>query len=274
MRRFIACPIRLTATNSPNDVRYWQTVAPLLERASPLRTAHLRDPLGPQNHFASESFMDEMAVAAGADPIEFRLRYLREARDAEVLRAAAERYGWTPAAPGAPASPPREGVATGRGVAYTRRGSSVVAVIAEVEVNLDTGRVWPRRFVVAADQGIVVNPLWLRRTIEGNIIHATSRSLHEEVRFTPERVTSVDWISYPILEMNDAPEDIDIVIVNRPDLPPYGAGEPSTRTVPPAIANAIFDATGLRVRRAPFTAERILGMLARVDASRGSPPSG
>ena len=146
-----------------------------------------------------------MAVAAGADPVEFRLRYLREERDAEVLRAAAERYGWKPAVPG-PANRPGAGAVTGRGVAYTRRGSTVVAVIAEVEVNLDSGRVWPRRFVVASDQGIVVNPLWLRRTIEGNIIHATSRALHEEVRFTPERVTSVDWISYPILEMNDAPE--------------------------------------------------------------------
>lgn len=244
----------------PVNVRYWQTIAPLLERASPLRTAHLRDPLGPQNHFASECFMDEMAVAAGADPVEFRLRYLPDGRDADVLKAAAERYGWEPAVPG-PGTRPSGGIVTGRGVAYTRRGLPVVAVIADVEVDLDTGRVWPRRFVVASDQGIVVNPLWLRRTIEGNIIHAVSRTLHEEVQFTPERVTSVDWISYPILEMVDAPEEIDIVLVNRPDLPPYGAGEPSTRTVPPAIANAVFDATGLRIRRAPFTRERILAAL-------------
>lgn len=252
----------------PVNVRYWQTIAPLLERASPLRTAHLRDPLGPQNHLASECFMDEMAVAAGADPVEFRLRYLPEGRDADVLRAAAERYGWEPAVPG-PRTLLSGGVVTGRGVAYTRRGLPVVAVIADVEVDLDTGRVWPRRFVVASDQGIVVNPLWLRRTIEGNIIHAVSRTLHEEVRFTPERVTSVDWISYPILEMVDAPEEIDIVLVNRPELPPYGAGEPSTRTVPPAIANAIFDATGLRIRRAPFTRERILAER-RASADRQS----
>lgn len=252
----------------PVNVRYWQTIAPLLERASPMRTAHLRDPLGPQNHFASECFMDEMAVAAGADPVEFRLRYLPDGRDADVLRAAAERYGWEPAVPG-PGTRPSDGVVTGRGVAYTRRGLPVVAVIADVEVDLDTGRVWPRRFVVASDQGIVVNPLWLRRTIEGNIIHAASRALYEEVQFTPERVTSVDWISYPILEMADAPEEIDIVLVNRPELPPYGAGEPSTRTVPPAIANAIFDATGLRIRRAPFTRERILAAR-RASADRQS----
>ncbi|MDE0004096.1 MAG: molybdopterin-dependent oxidoreductase [Rhodospirillaceae bacterium] len=245
----------------PASVRYWQTIPPLLERASPLRTAHLRDPLGPQNHFASECFMDEMAVAVGADPVEFRLRYLPDdGRDADVLRAAAERYGWVPAVPG-PTTLPASGVVSGRGVAYTRRGSPVVAVIADVEVDLDTGRVWPRRFVVASDQGIVVNPLWLRRTIEGNIIHAVSRTLFEEVQFTPERVTSVDWISYPILEMADAPEEIDIVLLDRPDLPPYGAGEASTRTVTPAIANAVFDATGLRIRRAPLTRERILAAL-------------
>ena len=258
----------------PVNVRYWQTIAPLLDRASPLRTAHLRDPLGPQNHFASECFMDEMAVAAGADPVEFRLRYLPDGRDADVLRAAAERYGWEPVVPepgpgpgpgsgpgSGPGALPTGGVVSGRGVAYTRRGSPVVAVIADVDVDLDTGRVWPRRFVVAADQGIVVNPLWLRRTIEGNIIHAVSRTLFEEVRFTPERVTSVDWISYPILEMADAPEEIDIVLLDRPDLPPYGAGEASTRTVTPAIANAVFDATGLRIRRAPLTRERILAAL-------------
>ena len=246
----------------PNKVRYWQTIAPLLDRASPLRTAHLRDPLGPQNHFASESFMDEMAIAVSTDPVAFRLRYLTEPRDADVLKAAAERYGWQPGVPG-PSTVPAGGVVTGRGVAYTRRGDSVVAVIAEVEVNLDTGRVWPRKFVVAADQGLVVNPLWLRRTIEGNVIHAVSRTLHEEVRFSPQRVTSVDWVSYPILEMDLAPEVIDIVIVNRPELPVYGAGEPSTRPVTPAIANAVFDATGLRIRRAPFTPERVLAALAR-----------
>ncbi len=244
----------------PNSLRYWQTIAPLLEKASPLRTAHLRDPLGPQMHFASESFMDEMALAAGADPVEFRLRYLKEERDADVLKAAAERYGWQPRLAG-PRAGPREGVLTGRGVAYTRRNSSVVAVIAEVEVNVATGRVWPRKFVVAADQGIVVNPLWLRRTLEGNIIHATSRTLFEEVRFSSDGVTSVDWLSYPILEMADAPEEIDIVLVDRPELPPYGAGEPSTRTVAPALANAIFDATGARLRRAPFTPERVLDAL-------------
>ncbi|MGI9260020.1 MAG: molybdopterin cofactor-binding domain-containing protein [Gammaproteobacteria bacterium] len=243
----------------PQKLQYWQTIEPLHVGASPLRTAHLRDPLGPQMHFASEAFMDELSVAAGADPIEYRLRYLGDTRDADVLRAAAERYGWEPRPSGAVE---RSGdVLTGRGVAYTRRNNSVVAVIAEVDVFPSTGRIWPRRFVVASDQGIVMNPLWLRRTLEGNVIHASSRALFEEVQFSDNSVTSVDWLTYPILEMADAPEEIDIVLVDRPELPPYGAGEPSTRTITPAIANAVFDATGMRLRRAPFTRDRMLQAL-------------
>lgn len=245
----------------PAQVQYWQTVAPLLERASPLRTAHLRDPLGPQLHFASESFIDEMAHAVNADPVEFRLRYLQEERDAAVLKAVAARAEWQPQVAG-PKRLDSASVTTGRGVAYTRRGNSVVAVVAYVEVDTASGRVWPRKFIVAADQGQIINPLWLRRTIEGNIVMATSRGLFEEVQFTPEHVTSVDWATYPILEMPDAPEDIDIVLIDRPELPPYGAGEPSTRTVVPAIANAIFDATGVRIRRAPFTPARVKEALA------------
>jgi nicotinate dehydrogenase subunit B len=239
----------------------WQTVAACLDRASPLRTAHFRDPLGPQMHFASESFIDEMASAVGADPFEFRLRHLREPRDVGVLTALRERAQWQPR-PSGPRTPKTAGVVSGQGIAYTRRGNAVVAVLAEVEVNLDTGRVWPRKFIVAADQGLVINPLGLRRTIEGNIVMATSRTLHEEVHFTPEMVTSVDWATYPILDIADAPEDIDIVLVDHTDLPPYGAGEPSTRTVPAAIANAVYDATGLRLRQVPLTAERVKAAIA------------
>jgi nicotinate dehydrogenase subunit B len=245
----------------PAKLAYWQTVAQCLDRASPLRTGHVRDPLGPQIHFASESFMDELAVSAQVDPVEFRLRYLKEPRDAEVLRAVATRARWEPR-PAGPRSAKTSGIVTGRGVAYTRRSNSVVAVIVDVEVNLDTGRVWPRKVTVAVDHGLVINPLGIKRTIESNVLMAISRTLYEEVRFTPEMVTSVDWTTYPILDMADAPETIDIVLVNRADLPPYGAGEPATRTVPPAIANAVYNATGLRIRRAPFTSERIKAAVA------------
>src|SRR5205809_4502824 len=238
----------------------WGCIAPLLERASPLRTAHLRDPLGAETHFASESFIDEIAHAAGADPVAFRLKYLKDPRHITVIRAAADKAGWTGRAN------PKRGkgnVMTGRGFSYTERGGTVVAVVADVEVDRRSGRVWARKFTVAHDCGLIINPKGTELTIEGNVIQALSRTLFEEVRFDREQVLSVDWASYPILEMQDAPERIDIVLVNRPDLPASGAGEPSTRTVPAAIANAIFDATGVRFRRLPLTPERVKAALSR-----------
>ena len=135
------------------------------------------------------------------------------------------------------------------------------AIIAEVAVNRDTGAVKPIRFVVAHECGLIVNPGGLKLCIEGNIIHATSRSLHEEVLFDQHNVTSVDWLSYPILDMTEAPEKIDVVLLNRPDGKPLGAGEATTRPVAAAIGNAIFDATGVRLRKAPFNADRVKAAL-------------
>jgi nicotinate dehydrogenase subunit B len=238
----------------------WETIAPLLDRASPLRTAHLRDPVGPQIHFASESFIDELAVAAGMDPVAFRLANLTDARDIAVVKAAAERAGWQPRPAG-----PRDGgagnIAKGRGVAFVQRSGTVVAVIAEIEIDRRSGRVWPRKWVVAHECGIIINPAGLRQCIEANIVQGTSRALWEEVQFDANGVTSVDWMSYPILDITEAPESIDIVLIDRPEMPPQGAGEASTRPVAAAIANAIFDATGVRVRRAPFTPERVKSAL-------------
>ena len=239
----------------------WETIAPMLDVASPLRTGHLRDPLGPETHFASESFIDEIAAAAGADPVAFRLAYLKDERHAAVVKAVAEKARWK-AGPN-----PNRGkgdVMVGRGVSYTERNGTVVALIAEVEVDRRTGRVWAKKFTVAHDCGQIINPNGLRITIEGNIVQATSRTLFEEVRFDQNRVTSVDWASYPILELADAPEAIDIVLIDRPNMDPQGGGEPSTRTVPAAIANAIFDATGIRMRRVPITPERMKAALARI----------
>jgi nicotinate dehydrogenase subunit B len=238
----------------------WETIAPLLDRASPLRTAHLRDPVGPQIHFASESFIDELAVAAGMDAVAFRLANLTDARDVAVVKAAAERAGWQPRPAG-----PRDGgagnIATGRGIAFVQRSGTVVAVIAEIEIDRRSGRVWPRKWIVAHDCGIVVNPAGVRQCIEGNIVQGTSRALWEEVQFDANGVTSIDWMSYPILDITEAPETIEIVLIDRPEMPPQGAGEPSTRPVAAAIANAIFDATGVRLRRAPFTPERVKSAL-------------
>lgn len=243
-----------------NKLMAWETIPPLLDRASPLRTSHLRDPVGPQIHFASESFIDELAAATGSDPVEFRLRYITSQRDAAVVKAAAERAGWQTRPSGGP-DRNRGNVASGRGFAYVQRNGTIVAVVAEVEVERRTGKVHARRFVVAHDCGLIINPDGLRHCIEGNIIQGASRALWEEVNFDRDKVTSVDWLSYPILDITETPEAVDIVLINHPEIPPSGAGEPSTRPVAAAIANAIFDATGVRLRRVPFTPDRVKASL-------------
>ncbi len=238
----------------------WEVVPPLLERSSPLRVSHLRDPVGPQIHFASEQFIDELAFATGDDPVAFRLKYLTAPRDQAVVKAAAQKAGWQPRT-----SPQRErsgDLLKGRGIAYAQRAGTIVAVVAEIEVERKTGRIWGRKFTVAHDCGLVVNPEGLRYTIEGGLVQALSRALFEEVRFDQNMVTSVDWLSYPILDMKDAPESIDVVLINRPEAAPTGAGEAIPRVVPAAVANAFFDATGVRLRRAPMTPERVMAALA------------
>src|SRR5262249_8054955 len=178
---------------------------------TPLRTGNLRDPNGPQATFASESFIDELAAAAKADPLAFRLKLLtasttddsgfKRARSIACLKAVAEKYGWDPR----PSPQPRRIGKTlaGRGIAYAFRGQTVVAEIAEVEVNRETGRVWCKRLVCAHDCGLVINPEALRRTIECGMLHSVSRALHEEVQFDTEKVTSVDWVSSPTLTHAD-----------------------------------------------------------------------
>ena len=242
---------------------------------TPLRTGNLRDPNGPQTTFASESFIDELAAAAKADPVAFRMKLLtastaddagfRRARSIAVLKAVAEKFGWDPRPSPRPLG--SGDILTGRGVSYAFRNQTVVAQIAEVEVNRKTGRVWVKRFVCAHDCGLVVNPEALRRTVEGGMLHSLSRSLYEEVMFDTEKVTSVDWKSHPTLTHLDAPASIDVVIVNgdpnpnRRDLPHYGAGETVCKTTIAAVANAIHDATGVRLRRIPFREARVLAAL-------------
>jgi CO/xanthine dehydrogenase Mo-binding subunit len=227
---------------------------------SPMRSTHLRDPEGPATSFAVESFMDEIAAAAGIDPLEFRLAHIDEPRAKAVLTAAADRARWQRRA-----SPNRStgsaAVARGRGIALSTRGGSYVGTIADVEVNRRTGAVRVTRFVCAHDCGLIVNPDGLRATVAANLIQSLSRSLKEETTFDRSRVTSVDWNTYRVARASDVPDTVDIVLINRPDLPPGGAGEPSSRATTAAIANAIFDATGARVRQAPLTPERVKAAL-------------
>jgi CO/xanthine dehydrogenase Mo-binding subunit len=237
----------------------WETIPPLLDRASPLRTSHLRDPVGPQIHFASESFIDEVAAAVNADPIEFRLRYIKEPRDIAVIKAAAQKANWETRS-----SPRRDQAGikvSGRGIAYAQRNGTRIAVIAEVDVDRSTGKIWARKFTVAHDCGQIINPDGLVKCIEGNIVQGVSRALWEEVTFDRNAVTSVDWVTYPILDITETPGQVDVVLINHPEIAPSGAGEPSIRPVAAAIANAIFDATGVRIRRVPFSPERVKAAL-------------
>jgi nicotinate dehydrogenase subunit B len=237
----------------------WETIAPLLDRASPLRSAHMRDPVGPQIHFASESFIDELAATLNVDPVEFRLRYVRDPRDIAVIKAAAAKAGWQPRP--APRKDQSGDKVSGRGIAYAQRGATRVAVIAEVDVDRSTGSIWARKFTVAHDCGQIINPDGLHHAIENNVVQATSRTLWEEVKFDNNTVISVDWRTYPILDVTEAPEQVDIVLIDHPEIAPSGAGEASTRPVPAAIANAVFDATGVRIRRAPFSPDYVKSAL-------------
>jgi len=239
----------------------WETVAPWLRMVSPLRTSHMRDPQGPQVTFSSECFIDELAFTLQRDPIELRLAYLSEARDIAAVKALAEFSGWQ----NRPSPNPLAGsgdIVSGRGMAYCQRGRhTVVAIVCEIEVNKITGRVWPKRFFVAHDCGLVINPEGLRNTIEGAVMQASSRALYEEVQFSTTEVLSTDWLTYPILDATDAPESIDILLIDQPDMLPLGAGEASHKPVAAAIANAFFDATGVRIRRIPLRAESVLAAL-------------
>jgi nicotinate dehydrogenase subunit B len=237
----------------------WEVIPPLLDRASPLRSSHLRDPVGPQIHFASESFMDEVAAALNLDAIEFRLRYIKDPRDVAVIKAAAEKSGWQSRP--SPRKDQTGDKVSGRGIAYAQRNGTRIAVIAEVEVDRRSGKIWARKFTVAHDCGQIINPDGLRLCIEGNIVQGVSRTLWEEVKFNNRTVTSVDWLTYPILDITETPGEIELVLVNHPEIAPSGAGEPSTRPVAAAIANAIFDATGVRIRRVPFSPDHVKSAL-------------
>jgi nicotinate dehydrogenase subunit B len=220
---------------------------------APLRPSAFRSLGGLHNTTANEMFLDEVAMTTGVDPVEMRLRHLNDPRALEVVNAAAVRARW-----GSPL-PAIKGFKTGRGFAYARYETeyTYVAMVAEVAVDPDQGGVRVTRVVVARDCGLIINPDGVRNQIEGNVIQGISRSLKEEVTWDNREVTSLTWETYPVLTFPEAPE-IEIVLIDRPDTPPYGAGEPAICPVTAAIGNAIFAATGARLRDVPFTPERLL----------------
>jgi CO/xanthine dehydrogenase Mo-binding subunit len=239
----------------------WEVIAPLMDRSSPLRSTHIRDPFGLPILFGSESFIDEVAAATSTDPIEFRLRYLKE-REHELIHAAAKQYGWD-TRPSPRNDHGDSEIAVGRGFAYRQLAGTYIAIIAEVKVNRANGQVEIPRIICAHDCGLIVNPETIRHVVDRQLVWGTSRAMYEEVRFDRNMVTSVDWLSYPVVKMDGVPKSIEIVLIDRPDMPSSGAAEMAVGPLPAAIGNAIFDATGVRLRRLPFTPARLKAALAR-----------
>ncbi|MGE5095486.1 MAG: molybdopterin cofactor-binding domain-containing protein [Betaproteobacteria bacterium] len=225
---------------------------------TPFRPSWIRTPGRMQNTFANESFVDEIAAATRADPLELRLRYLNDPRGRELLERLVKLSGYQPR------KGPRDTgeVAKGRGVSYVKYElvRTYVGVVADVEVNRRTGQVQVTGFHVAHDCGQIINPDGLRNQIEGNVVQTLGRTLYEEIKFDRSRVTSTDWASYRTVKFTDVPT-IRIDLVDRPSEKPWGAGEPTAAVVPSAIANAIFDATGARLRSVPFTPDKVLAAL-------------
>jgi nicotinate dehydrogenase subunit B len=220
----------------------------------PLRVSALRSLGAFANVFATESFIDELAAIGGVDPVEYRLRHLTDERARAVIRSVTERANWRTGAKG-------DGT-RGRGISFVRYESTkaYVALIADILVDHESSNIRVERMTAAVDAGLIITPDGISNQIEGAIIQGTSWALKESVRFDRHRVTSRDWASYPILTFLEIPE-IDIVLLNQPDLPSLGAGEAALPPVPAAIANAFYDATGKRLRDLPFDRERVRAVL-------------
>jgi nicotinate dehydrogenase subunit B len=232
-----------------------------------VRASWLRGVSALPNSFAHECYIDELAVAAGVDPIEFRLRHLTDVRATELIRAVAERAEWQPH--GAPRREPIDGTRRrGQGVAYAQylhgkfpgTAAAWSAWVAEVEVDIDSGEVQVSRVVVGQDSGLLINPAGVQHQIHGNVIQSISRTLKEEVNFDGALTTAREWGAYPILTFPELPV-IQVVMMPRPEEPPLGVGESASVPSAAAIANAIFDATGVRMREPPFTPARMRAAL-------------
>ena len=249
--------VNVYTTNSaiPYGFPNVKTVSHLLGE-TPFRSSWLRSPGRMQNTFANECFTDELAASTGADPLEFRLNHLSDGRGVELLRRLATIAKWEPRT--SRDKNFKDDVATGRGISYAKYEllATYVGAVAEVEVNRKTGEIGVRRFYIAHDCGQIINPDGLMNQIEGNVIQSISRTLKEEILFDRSAVTSLHWATYPILTFAEVP-DVVIELIDRPTEPPWGAGEPASTVVPSAIANAVFDAVGVRLRSVPFTPPKV-----------------
>ncbi|ANB76750.1 aldehyde dehydrogenase [Paraburkholderia phytofirmans OLGA172] len=243
-----------------------------------VRASWLRGVSALPNTFAHESFIDELAAQAGVDPVEFRLKHLTDPRAIDLVKAVAEKAGWQPRTVALKEAAQEDGdVARGRGFAYARYvhskfpgfGAAWSAWIADVEVNRKSGELAVTRVVVGQDTGTMVNPDGVRHQIHGNVIQATSRALKERVTFGENAVTSQEWGAYPILTFREVPV-IDVVMMPRHGEPPMGTGESASLPGAAAIANALYDATGVRFRRPPFTPETIRAALADAQAEEAA----
>lgn len=231
---------------------------------SPFFTGPLRSPARLQNTFANESFMDEIAASVRADPVEYRLRHLSDPRLIDVLNAAARRAGWDTRPSPKPGNPPT-GVVTGRGIACVlyEGNNGYCALVAEVEVNQDTGHIIVRRMVASQDSGPISNPDGLSNQMEGGALQGMSRALREEVKWDDHAITSYDWSAtrYPVFRFGEPLPVVETVLINPLDKPQMGAGECTITLAAAAISNAVFDATGARLRQVPFTDARVLAAL-------------
>jgi CO/xanthine dehydrogenase Mo-binding subunit len=242
----------------PYAIANVKTTAHRLE-STPFRPSWIRSPGRMQNTFANESFFDEIAVHMGIDPLDARLRYLRDARGKELLERLAILSGWRER----PKPDRHAATSLGRGLAYIKYElvRTYVGMVCEAEVNRQTGAVAVKKFFVAHDCGQIINPDGLRNQIEGNVVQTVSRVMMEELQFNRSTVTSVDWETYPILKFPEVPEVV-IDLIDRPEEAPWGGGEPTAAVVPAAISNAVFDAIGVRLRSVPFTPGKVKAAIA------------
>ena len=231
---------------------------------SPFLTGPLRSPARLQNAFAKECFMDEVAAHVKVDPVQYRLKHLGDQRLKDVITDAARQFKWDTRPSPKPGNA-RTGAATGRGIACVlyEGDNGYVALAAEVEVNQDTGVVRAKRLIVAQDVGPISSPDGLRNQLEGGALQGLSRALGEEVTWDDQKITSVDWATYKTLYVGSNVPTIESVLIDRPDSEAMGAGETAITIVAAAVGNAIFDATGVRLRELPFTPERVKAALAQ-----------